>query len=133
MKIRFSPVAKFTSSMPRLASRLEDEETLKDVRWVSQSKNVKRYVSLVDFLVCEFFVTHRDACFRWYSNEHRPKLMDTISAEQLETYEDIILVALEVARLLRKREIRLPFSKFVGVSKKIHKNRLDIVSAMITI
>lgn len=66
------------------------------LEYVAARKKFERYCSVIDFLFCELHPEWRASCFRFY-NDEGPQLKDQITEEQIKTFENRILKALEVA------------------------------------
>lgn len=88
------------SIFPRIeALIMNDTDYQQALQFVAARKNMSRYQSQVDFLFCEIFTTYRPACFRFYLG-NKLQLRDMIQVEQLLYFENMMLVAIEVAHSL---------------------------------
>ncbi|MDP3901859.1 MAG: hypothetical protein Q8Q37_02710 [bacterium] len=89
----------------------ENTDRQKALEYVASRKNMRRYQSVIDFLFCEIFIEHQGGCFKYYAG-NGPKLKDIITAEQLVSYNEKLLSALEIAYGAYKEKRRLSWTKF---------------------
>jgi len=74
--------------------------------FVARRKDMDRYHSICDFLLCEIVTEERSSCFRFYNDRGR-QLREIRSARQIAYYEAKILVFLEVCYAAFCQERRL--------------------------
>lgn len=112
MSLEFRMEESLTQSIfPLVDAALNETDYQKSLEFVAVRKDTERYRSMVDFLFCEIFLQHRDACFKFYEDEG-PQLKDTISPEERLWYEKALLQALFIAREVMEKKVALTWTKF---------------------
>jgi hypothetical protein len=83
---------------PRIDQLLiSDSENQKAIKWVARNKDMNRYRSIVDFILCEMQPRFRPSCFRFYKDKG-PPLRDMLDADVLFVIEDDLIRGLKTAR-----------------------------------
>ncbi|KKW47741.1 MAG: hypothetical protein UY99_C0024G0008 [Parcubacteria group bacterium GW2011_GWA1_59_11] len=82
------------------------------VQEIAHRKNIDRYRSLIDFLLCEIFTMYRPACFRFYRDKG-PRLIEMISVETRQSLSDGLQKAAEIAYRAHCERRRLTWPAFV--------------------
>ena len=62
----------------------------KAITWVASNKDIERYVSFYDFLLCELYPIHKKDCFRYYNNKG-PKFIPLWETKIGEMSADVII------------------------------------------
>ena len=91
-----------------LLAKYDHQEAL---HLVARRKKEMSYWSLMDFILCEIFLEHRNACFRFYAGTG-PKLEDTVSKEELKRLDALLLKGLKVAYQLFRENRRMSWVKY---------------------
>ena len=87
------------------------------LKYVAARKKMDRYKSIMDFLFCEIFTGWIFHCRRFYNGEG-PPLRDTLSKEQIEKYDLMLMQALEVAYRLFQEDRCKSWKQFVSCAKE---------------
>ena len=66
------------------------------LRYVSASKKMNRYRSMIDFLFCEIFIDYSHACFKFYRG-NGPQLREMATVEEIARFNAVLLKALAIA------------------------------------
>ena len=104
---------------PEVEVRLQQREYGHAIQHVARRKSMESYTHVVDFVFCEFFGSPwKERCFKYYSGEG-PLLKEYLTEEQIANCEKVMLIALDVAILLHRRNHRTSWSKFRTISKNI--------------
>lgn len=110
------------SLFPQVEARLmADEEAQKALLFVTQSKEVRRYQSLMDFLFCETFPEHRGRCRKFYDGGGQPLRETLTELPEWSFYNRVMLGALEFAKAARRQGGKVAWSWFVSVLKRAVK------------
>lgn len=80
--------------------------------FVAARKDMRRYRSMVDFLVCELVPFYQGGCFRYYDGKG-PQLKKLINEETRVRLEWRMQAALEIAKERMEEKRRLSWTKFV--------------------
>jgi hypothetical protein len=90
------------------------------LQFVASRKDMARYDSVLDFVLCEVCVEERAACLRFY--EGRGGNLASIRSERLIAYYDAkVLVFLEVCYAAHCERRRLSWSRAVQIVEEIEK------------
>lgn len=99
------------SIFPAVDSLLNEPDIQKGLEFVASKKDMHRYHSMVDFLFCEIFIEHRDACFRFYDDKGKA-LRFLINDEQRVRYEWALIASLKLANDWWKAKLVESWTKF---------------------
>lgn len=91
---------------------IDSVEYQKALEFIASKKDMSRYESVMDFFFCEIFDKYQYACFKYYENSDCPRLIDIISVEELVSYNNTLLKALDIAHDILKEKRRLSWMKF---------------------
>ena len=91
---------------------MEHVDRQRAIREIAHRKNMDRYRSLIDFLLCEIFTMYRYPCFRFYQ-DRGPRLMETISVGTRVALSDGLQKAAEIAYRAHCERRRLTWPAFV--------------------
>jgi len=105
------------SVMPRIDAWLQESADHWDaLQFVASRKDMDRYDSVVDFLLCEICPEERAACMRFYAGNGK-RLADIRSAEIIARYEARILLFLDVCYAAHCEQRRLSWRSAIEVVK----------------
>lgn len=103
-----------TSIFPQVeAMLLGNSDYQRALEYVAVRKKMSRYLSMVDFLFCELHPEWRIACRRFYAG-NGPQLKDQITLEQLVSYNERLLKAVEIAHNLFCKQRRKSWDWYRG-------------------
>ena len=87
------------------------------LKYVASRKKMDRYKSVMDFLFCEIFTSWIFHCRKFYNNDG-PPLREVLSQDQIESYDLMLMQALEVAYHLFQEDRCKSWRQFVSCAKK---------------
>lgn len=84
-------------AFPLVEKLLEDLDYQRSLEYVASRKNMDRYHSIVDFLLCETLTEYRRSCLRFYAGDGLP-FSALYSKGEAERCQGVLLLFLGIAR-----------------------------------
>ena len=84
------------------------------INFMADSKEVRHYRSLIDFLFCEINPSWKTACFQFYLGSGK-QLKDLLKPRQIKLYQFQLLKALELALLFYEKQLSKSWLEYIEV------------------
>lgn len=103
------------SIFPQVEAWLFDgDDHMRALEFIASQKAMERYRSIIDFLFCELVPRYKKDCFKFYLGKGK-QLKDTISVRELTYYNNVLLVALEIAFSLFTEQRKLKWAQYRSI------------------
>lgn len=113
------------SVMPKIDAWLQESADHWDaLQFVASRKDMDRYWSVVDFLLCEICPEERAACLRFYADKG-PRLVDMRSTRLIACHEAKIIVFLEVCYAAHCEQRRLSWRAATEIVREVSSACVD--------
>ena len=115
-----SPDAATSSIFPTVEAWLgESADRMNALKHMARRKDMERYRSVVDFLLCETLPIYRKSCMRFYRGKG-PRLRDMITDRTLlVAIEAGMIQMVELCYEMHKRELETSWAAAAAATKKI--------------